>query len=345
MDKQQKLYYRLTGLAVILAIIVVLLGGWTRLNYAGLACPDWPRCFGELVLPGDAFRLEQIQSRYPMTPINYYKSWLEMTHRYLAGLLGLLIITLGYMRLKQPRLRTVLGKVPYIVVGIVIVQGLFGMWTVTLKLLPQVVTMHLLGGMTTLSLLVVMYLKQCRELTKNCEVPVCSKIAKRWVAIGFLILVVQLALGGWTSANYAGWSCEGWLLCSTDSAVKLDFAGGFTMSYIPGENYEGGILEQGARAAIQMSHRTVAVILLVYLSLMAWRWRKENSRVLIAMSCVLCAALIQAGLGLMNVIWAVPLSLATAHHGGAIFLLLTMLWLYWTVSYQVKGDVYESTKP
>lgn len=327
-DLQRRLWL-LVNLALGLAVIVVLLGGWTRLNYAGLGCPDWPGCYGELIVPGDADRLAQIQLRYPEQPIDTYKGWLEMIHRYAAGTLGLVILTISMVsfRLKQ---QSEAGYLPYILLVLVTVQALFGMWTVTLKLLPQVVTAHLLGGLATLSLIFCLRQRLVVKATstlKKAESKLSGAFIQRALAGGMLVLVLQLALGGWTSANYAGWSCANWVSCN-GSDIGLDFRTGFSFATDLTVNYEGGNLPVEARAAIQVVHRLMAVFLLLYLLSLYLLFRRKAMNLSQPALWVLIIALAQAGLGIANVVWALPLSLATAHHAGAVCLLLAMLWLY-----------------
>ncbi|MBA4501074.1 COX15/CtaA family protein [Marinobacterium marinum] len=309
---------RLVTLAVGLALVVVVLGGWTRLNDAGLGCPDWPGCYGTWVLPGDHAELAM---EHPEATIDLRKGWIEMIHRYAAGTLGLLILGLaaiGYRHRKRPGYPRVLS---FGLLLLVMVQGIFGMWTVTLQLLPLVVTVHLLGGLATLMLLVLLRQRLVRLTTESVETR-----PHPWVKGMLAALFLQLALGGWTSTHYAGWACSDWLYCQRDQAVAYDFAAGFTPVLRIGPNYEGGLLPAEARAAIQVTHR-LGAIMLFWVSMGAtfvlWPVRRLR-RALVGCWCLL---LIQAGLGIANVIWLLPLGLAVAHHIGAVALLLMFLHL------------------
>lgn len=326
MDQQLKRLEQMASAAIGLTLVVVLLGGWTRLNDAGLGCPDWPGCYGSMVLPSDPVALESAQALYPEREINQYKGWLEMIHRYAAGTLGMLIAVIAVF---SYRLKANLG-VPVKLAGglllLVTIQALFGMWTVTLKLLPQVVTLHLLGGLLTLTLLV-----RLRHRLKALNRKVVTEYdsgtsGKGWVTAALLLLFIQLALGGWTSANYAGWACTDWLQCNSDTEISLDYAAGFSLVVEIGPDYEGGMRSVEARAAIQVVHRWMAVVLaawLVWLCIKLW-----HGRTALAARLVLAATVLQVGLGIANIIWALPLALATAHHAGAVLLLLSLLWLY-----------------
>lgn len=313
-----KVELRLATLAVLLALIVVLLGAWTRLNDAGLGCPDWPGCYGTWVLPADHAALTLA---HPDAVIDLRKGWIEMIHRYAAGTLGLLILVLAVMAYRQRQREAYPVQLSYALLILVLAQGLFGMWTVTLKLLPIIVTLHLLGGLTTLMLLVL--LRQRLKRLAQSEGFTCSH---PWIRLMLLALFLQLALGGWTSTNYAGWACSDWLYCHRDQPVAYDFATGLNPVMSIGPNYEGGLLPADARAAIQVTHRLGAG-LLILVSLLASRRLWQNPSLRKTLCGYWCVLLGQAGLGVANVIWLLPLGLAVAHHVGAVVLLLMLLHL------------------
>ncbi len=309
---------RLTTLAIGLALVVVLLGGWTRLNDAGLGCPDWPGCYGTWVLPDNHAELAEA---HPDAMIDLRKGWIEMIHRYAAGTLGLLILGLaaiGYRQRKRQGYPLVLS---FGLLMLVIVQGIFGMWTVTLRLLPVVVTLHLLGGLTTLMLLVLL-----RQHLMRLAKAEAGTLPNPWGRVMLAVLFLQLALGGWTSTNYAGWACSDWLYCHRDQPVEYDFAVGLNPVMSIGPNYEGGLLPAEARTAIQIAHRLGAALLfLVFLLAARALWKRDAlRRPLVGCWCLL---LMQVGLGIANVIWLLPLGLAVAHHAGAVALLLMFLHL------------------
>ena len=319
---------RLIRITFLLSLVVVLLGGWTRINYAGLGCPDWPGCYGELVVPYSAQAISAAQASYPDQPIDAYKAWLEMLHRYVAGLLGVLVLAIAVLyRRTRPENNTAiatLGPLPYLLLGVVIVQALFGMWTVTLQLTPAIVTAHLLGGLTTVTLL---FLMQRRVSHGK---PQSTHNKPRVLHLAALLLITQLLLGGWTSANYAGWACDKLVQCNNLNH-SLDFSTGFTISYDPNTNYEGGTLPLEARAAIQMTHRAVGLVLIITLLAAALQLRHSPSQATRAWCCASIAVL-QAIIGFSASLLAVPLPLAMAHHIGAVAVLLSFLWLYLTPS-------------
>jgi len=329
----------LTRLAIILALVVITLGGWTRLNDAGLSCPDWPGCYGQFVVPETSEDIARAEQQFSGLSVNVGKSWLEMIHRYAASSLGLVVTILAVLAWlsKDQDNYPVLYSVSLLL--LVVTQGLFGMWTVTLKLLPIIVTLHLLGGLLTLTLLIGLLQKlKLLSRSENDRVNACSlkvtgsnissalKPVKLISSVAMLLLFMQLALGGWTSTNYAGWSCSHWLYCEAGIKTELDFAAGFNVKMDVGPDYQGGLLPQPARAAIQMAHRvgglivTIALLFLIGMVFKQHRLRKPAVILLIFL-------VMQVGLGVANVMLALPLFLAMAHHSGAVLLLLCLLWL------------------
>ncbi len=330
----------LSSFAIGLALLVVLLGGWTRLNDAGLGCPDWPGCYGTMVLPSDQQQLQQAQQAYPDVPLDPAKGWLEMIHRYAAASLGLVILSLALMALRRRSEAGYPVKLSLGLLVLVIVQGVFGMWTVTMKLLPQVVTLHLLGGLTTLALLIRLRQRLATDIQLGTRADRGVGIGYRSaVKVGFLLLFLQFALGGWTSSNYAGWACTHWLQCEAGESIRPDYVGGFSLPELGEHSFEGGLLPREARAAIQIVHRVAAVVLVAYLLLLgvlALRQRMMRSPALLLMVVVL----LQSLLGIANVIYALPLHLAVAHHGGAVLLLISLLWLYQRAAGYQGGEIH-----
>lgn len=318
------LAWRLIHLIILLALCVVFLGAWTRINNAGLSCPDWPGCYGFMVMPEHQTGLDIAQQRYPETPIELSKTWLEMGHRYLAGGLGLLIMLLailGYKLRSQPHFPS---QLCFALAALVVVQALFGMWTVTLKLYPPIVVLHLLGGMLTLTLSFIIY-SRIKALKSDAQQHV--KGLKSLVQFALAVLLLQILLGGWTSANYAGPSCSGWFDCGFHSTADLDYRQGFDPFVTVGPNYEGGLLPAEARAAIQVVHRLGAVLVAGVLAVLITQlWRYQHLRhFAYLLSGLLVVQLI---VGVLNVAMAVPNSLAMLHHALAVGLLVVSLLIY-----------------
>lgn len=329
--------YRLSNLAIVLALSVVLLGAWTRINDAGLSCPDWPGCYGYMVMPQDVTALEGAQQAYPDAPLDIKKVWLEMGHRYLAGALGLVVMFMAMVAFKMRRLSSYPCLSSYGLLVLVIVQAVFGMWTVTLKLLPLVVTLHLLGGVLTLAGLFFVRLHLRSVLIKEQFV---AKSVNKWVLGAVVVLLLQIVLGGWTSTNYAGYGCSDWFVCNKVVDITPDYKEGFNLLASVGPNYQGGVLPVEARAAIQIVHRVGALVVFVYcLGLVLHLRERSNLRmpsvfVLVTLQCQLL-------LGVLTVVFSIPTGLAMLHHLCAVLLLIGLLWLYSRVVVCTKGDRYE----
>ncbi len=328
--KSHKPTYALTLLATALALCVVVLGAFTRLSDAGLGCPDWPGCYGFLWMPDTPNEILQAEELFPHAPFEAEKAWPEMVHRYFASSLGLLIILINFFNWKhrsrqdQPRL------LPIFLLGLVIVQGLFGMWTVTLNLWPQVVTGHLLGGFTTLSLLWLLCLRLDNRPWPQPAMPIRYWENLRPLALlGLILVVVQILLGGWLSSNYAALACPDFPTCQNQLLPTMDLASGFNIFQDIGPNYLGGQMDGEGRVAIHFMHRLGAVVLTVYmLFLIMQLYRCSASSPLKGLTHIILAILlVQLVLGISNVVFSLPLWVAVAHNAGGALLLLSMVTL------------------
>lgn len=312
--------FRLALFATLLALLVVLLGAYTRLTHAGLGCPDWPGCYGFIGVPQTETQLAHAERHYPEAPVEARKGWNEMVHRYFAGSLGLLILGLAVQALRRRGQAGQPLKLPLLLLGVVIAQAAFGMWTVTLKLWPQVVSAHLLGGFTTLSLLFLLCLRLAGAFT---QLPAQPPRLRALAALGLVLVIGQIALGGWVSSNYAALACVDLPTCHGQWWPPMDFANGFQPGQQIGPNYLGGQLDSAARTAIHLSHRLGALAVSLVLLGLAWRlWRAGLARFA---ALLLLALGVQIGLGISNVLLHLPLAIAVAHNGGGAALLLTLV--------------------
>jgi len=312
-------------IATVLALIVVVLGAYVRLSDAGLGCPDWPGCYGNLIVPGETSEIDIANKAYPDRPIEAHKAWKEMVHRYAAGTLGLFVLALWIMALRHRKESVYLLRLTTVLAVVIVFQALLGMWTVTLQLKPVVVMGHLLGGFTTLGLLWWLMLST-REGMKPPERRRLNGAVLATMA-GLLILVLQIALGGWTSSNYAAMACPDFPRCQTQWLPPMDFKEGFVLWRGLGINYEFGILESPARTAIHFTHRLGAVITTIYLGIFAvWLLvRAQQSTVRMMAATVLVLLMAQVGLGISNILFKLPLLVAVAHNAGAALLWLSLL--------------------
>ncbi len=319
-------YHRLAKIALILAVLVIMLGAYTRLTDAGLGCPDWPGCYGHIILPNTQTGLVNAQQHYPHQPIVAHKAWTEMVHRYLAGTLGTLILILAVWAIVNWRRGQPQPMVtPFLLVAVLVFQAVLGMWTVTLRLLPLVVTGHLLGGMAIAALLSWMVsATYVRNQTgyKTRMVP--------WLTLGLVILIMQLFLGAWTSTNYAALACGAdFPSCLGSIWPQMDWGHAFNILSPVGPNYEGGRLDMIARVTIQMAHRYWALITFIYLMVIAviLLIAKPFAPLRGWASALVILLGVQVTLGILNVVKLLPLAIAVAHNGGAVLLLITVVTL------------------
>jgi heme a synthase len=323
---------RLALATMLLTLCLVVLGAYVRLSDAGLGCPDWPGCYGHLT-PSAAAAAN--------VDLHEGKAWREMIHRYVATTVGLLCVVIAVLALLWRRQAGVPLALPLLLVPLVIFQGLLGMWTVTLLLKPLIVTLHLLFGLTTLSVLWWLWLS-LRRLSSNpwsgtrsaqgggstaALVRPAPVLLRRLALIALIALAVQILLGGWTSSNYAAIACPDFPKCQASWWPDADYSDAFVPWRGLGVNYEGGVLAPAARIAIHFTHRLgaiVATLLLLYAALRTLQMRPEgNSRY--AAVAVLAALVLQLAIGISMVTRGFPLWLASAHNAGAALLLLATL--------------------
>lgn len=324
---------RLIQCAVILAFIVVVLGAYTRLTQAGLGCPDWPGCYGHLVPLGTPADVANT-SLNPAGELR--KAWTEMIHRYAAGALASIIMLLALNALigaLQGRKSEYTRGLAYFLGLLVIFQAALGMWTVTLKLLPIIVMLHLLGGVLIFSCLNVLRLQMSFRLLQEKN---RLRVSPMWTwAAGIAVVIVffQIALGGWVSANYAGTACIGFPQCNGQWVPTLHLSQEFNLFSAVGENYQGGLLDSTVRASIQFIHRVGALITLLYLSGFSFFILKfvNDKRVRDLTITALILIIVQFILGIINVIYFLPLWNAVAHNGVAALLLAVVMMIFYLI--------------
>lgn len=319
----------MTSCALVLALGVLMLGAYTRLSDAGLGCPDWPGCYGHMVLPAAKPALQAAQHRFPDVPLEGRKAWTEMSHRYAAGILALFILVLAFVSFKK-RAQHVPYYVPFFLLFLLLGQALLGMWTVTLKLLPLVVMGHLLGGMLIFSGLCCFRLqlgRLGRSQTKNLS---RATSWRKGIVLGLVLVFLQIALGAWVSANYAGLACIGFPQCNGQWWPALHFPHGLHLLAPVGANYQGGVLDNDVRMSIQFVHRLGALVVFSYLMLFVF-YLIEHARTLhfrFAVFVLLFLLGLQFTLGVINVTQLLPLWSAVLHNGVAALLLAALLMLY-----------------
>ena len=322
---------KITLTAIVLAFVVIVFGAYVRLTDAGLGCPDWPGCYGFFGVPESSESLLEVEKTFPGQVVESGKAWREMIHRYIASTLGFMILILFGLSFSQKRKSGDHRKtrLPFYLLILVIFQGLLGMWTVTLKVHPAIVSAHLIGGLSTLSLLFFYYKKL------NTINPTIERL-NGFVVLGFCFLIIQILLGGWTSTNYAALGCPDLPLCYGQIwPDNMDFKTGFLSWQSFGENYEGGLLPPPARTAIHFTHRMGAIVALFLLGSIGIKYLSHNHKpVQSAAKYFLAALIIQLMIGVVMVWTSINLSLATAHNAFAAILLLSFINLLYSIKYR-----------
>jgi len=364
-----KILRGLSVLAAVFAFGLVMFGAFVRLSNAGLSCPDWPTCYGQVTWPEHAQAVAKADAAFPDRPYEAHKAWREQGHRFLAGTLGVMVLALALLatwRKRRAMLAVIIGaifaalgvgmymhgehlwssllaacaialpllaatslprpgawKICVLALAVIIFQAMLGMWTVTLLLKPVVVMGHLLGGITTFALLAYAALRFAGVAAADTQ----WADLRRLVVIGIVLLLCQIALGGWTSANYAALACGygpgSFPQCLGQWAPPTDFHQGFVLWRGVGVNYEGGVLDMAARSAIQIAHRIGALVVFCYLGFLSHRVARRGLRLFgIGMALALIC---QVLLGISNVYFGLPLPVATAHNGMAALLLFSLL--------------------
>lgn len=373
MNAPSKHFHRLAWAGVLLALVVIVFGGFVRLSNAGLSCPDWPTCYGKATWPNQDHEIAAANEGFERA-VEVSKAWREQFHRHIAALLGLLVLTLALLAARKRKggvgsvlaAATLVGiSIPvYMGVGmapnhelsvalwlagelillvqalrwsnldaarlsalllmVIIFQAVLGMWTVIWLVKPVIVMAHLMGGLLTLSLLTWLAWKTTPwGPLVSAEAPKLRRLL--W--IGLVLLVVQIALGGWTSANYAALACgTDFPTCQGQWWPAQDYREGFVLWRGIGVDYEGGVLDGPARVAIQMAHRLMAILVVGHLLMVAIKLLRStglrySGGLLLALLCA------QVALGISNIVLGLPLWVAVAHNAGAALLLFTVMGL------------------
>ncbi|MEW6993978.1 heme A synthase [Colwelliaceae bacterium MEBiC 14330] len=342
-EKPAKNLHRLVLTGIWLAIFVIGLGAYTRLTHAGLGCPDWPGCYGLIDVPQTSQQIAAAEKAFPERPFEAEKAWNEMIHRYFAGALGILIAIIAFLSIKLRLSNTTNIKypliLPLIILALVTFQAALGMWTVTLKLMPIIVMAHLLGGFSTLCLLFLLHLRikhHSKNNQKTSSTIGQSKKYSRLSLLGVVILTAQIALGGWTSSNYAAMSCIELPICQGDWFSNLTFNNSFDIIPPDRDSYEFGHLEHNERVTIHVTHRLGAIVTAIFITWLATIvFLKARTLVIKRTAIILFSLLvIQLALGVSNIWFSLPLNIAVAHNLVAAFLMLSLI----TLTYKLRQN-------
>ncbi|WP_332848462.1 COX15/CtaA family protein [Massilia sp. S19_KUP03_FR1] len=330
-------YRKLVWITAFLTFDLIVFGGFTRLTDSGLGCPDWPGCYG---MANPFLAHEQVsaaQAAMPTGPVTVAKAWIEMVHRYLAMGIGVLLVSLmvqAWRHWKKTHLPTYAPGLPTLLFVFVLVQGAFGAWTVTLKLQPVIVTIHLLLGMGLLAMVTWL---GCRQDLYQAGGRIVKQRAPRWpYLLAAATLALQIALGGWVSTNYATLACSDFPTCNGTYLPEMDFEHGFTLWRELGKTAAGHYIPMSALTAIHWVHRNFAVVLVLVLGYAAWRARTNPRLRPLSRSIAIVLAL-QACTGIATVYFSFPLTLAVLHNAGAALLVLLVTMLNYRSLYQIEA--------
>jgi cytochrome c oxidase assembly protein subunit 15 len=329
-------YRRLISFTTLLTLALIMLGAWVRLTDAGLGCPDWPGCYGKLTPVQAKADIAQavVQQGGEHGPVSMGKAWREMVHRYVASGLGLLIIAIAVIAWRERRQLGQSPVLPIALVGVVVMQGIFGMWTVTLLLKPAIVTLHLAGGMLTFALLVWLWQRQ-QPYWSGIDEAALARL--RGVSVAALVLVaLQILMGGWTSTNYAALACTDLPRCQGRWWPDMNFKDAFHVFRELGRTNDGEFLPAQALTAIHLMHRIGAICVAAWVGWVALRLRRVAGARGFGLALLMMLA-IQIALGLSNVWFSLPISVAVAHTGGAAVLLALVVMLNFRVAHACRS--------
>ncbi len=319
----EKAFKQTLIITILLAFVVITLGAYVRLSDAGLGCPDWPGCYGKIIVPVESAEVTDANQAFPDRPVEAGKAQKEMSHRYAAGTLGLLVLILFLIACKRRKKYGISITLPLILLALIVFQALLGMWTVTLQLKPVIVMGHLLGGMAVF-LLLSWLLCGSLNLSDGANNQQRNKLFP-YALLGLIVVYGQILLGGWTSANYAALVCPDFPTCRGEWLPPMDFKNGFTFWTGLGKNYEYGLLEADARTAIHMTHRLGALITFCVVLLVSLKAMLTSDTVLrLFGKVVLVLLIIQLVLGFLNIKLVLPIAIAVAHNGVAALLLISV---------------------
>lgn len=321
---------KLTAFSLGFVLIVIILGAYTRLTDAGLGCPDWPGCYGFLTVPHAEYRVEKAEMRFPEAPLDHFKAWNEMIHRYAAGILGLLVLAMAIIAIRRRRAGVTNKpyKLPVGLLALITFQAALGAWTVTMALQPVIVMLHLMGGFTTFTLLALLYMREA-------EVPIPlehSMVPLQKIAmVALVVVIIQIMLGGWVAANYAALACTALPICEGNWWSRLDLLGALTVP--PADNYEFGVHNYEQRMTMHVFHRIGAFVVLAVMAKLLWSmWQRATTEWFKRMTLVLTVLLVvQIALGVTNVVASLPLLIAVAHNAVGALLMVALVILNYSL--------------
>jgi heme a synthase len=328
-------FRKLAWVTAFLTLDLIMVGSFTRLTDSGLGCPDWPGCYGHSNPLSAGEPIHQAETALPSGPVTLSKAWIEMAHRYFALAVGVLIVVLTVQAWRRATIGAATRGSPWLATAALLwvcVQGAFGALTVTMKLQPAIVTLHLLGGIVLLALLTWIALREAAASKKT--------VAPRVHVVTLIALaavLIQIALGGWVSSNYAVLACPDFPLCQGEILPPMDFSHGFTWWRALGRTGEGELVPFQALVAIHWTHRMFAMIVVAVVGALVWQMWQHSGLSQLARG-LLALIMLQLLTGLSNVVLQWPLLLAVLHSGGAALLVALLVAILHRTSRKSLGD-------
>ncbi len=340
-------YRKLVWLTAFFTFDLIVFGAFTRLTDSGLGCPDWPGCYGAANPFIAHEQISAAEAAMPTGPVTVVKAWIEMIHRYLAMGVGFLCIALmatAWVQWRRTRRAEFRPGLPTLLFVAVCVQGAFGAWTVTLKLQPVIVTIHLILGMLLLALMCWLGARQDRAVAGGAGPAVVEGAAlfhptgtlRTWAVVSALVLGVQIALGGWVSTNYATLACADFPLCGGQVIPEMDFEHGFTLWRDLGKTAAGDYMPFSALTAIHWVHRHFAYLVVAVMGYTVWRAMAVPTLRSIAHKIGIVLVL-QVLIGIATVYFAFPLAIAVLHNAGAALLVVLVTMLNYQTKYRFSA--------
>ena len=328
-------FRKLAWVTAFLTLDLIMVGSFTRLTDSGLGCPDWPGCYGHSNPLSAGEQIQQAETALPSGPVTMNKAWIEMAHRYFALAVGVLIIVLTVQAWRRAPSGAAAPRSPWLATAALIwvcVQGAFGALTVTMKLQPAIVTLHLLGGIVLLALLTWIALREA-PAPKMTAAPRVHAAA----VVALVAVFIQIGLGGWVSSNYAVLACPDFPLCQGEFLPPMDFSHGFTWWRALGRTGEGELVPFQALVAIHWTHRMFAVLVVAVVGALVWQLWQHPGLSHLARG-LLALIVLQLLTGLSNVVLQWPLLLAVLHSGGAALLVALLVVVLHRTSRKSPGD-------
>lgn len=335
-SRDKNKYRKLIAVTLFLTFDLIMFGAFTRLTDSGLGCPDWPGCYGQANPMQSHAAIKAAEALMPLGPVTLQKAWVEMLHRYLAMSVGVLIAAQTLIAWRQRKYLLSSPWLPSALLLFVCLQGAFGAWTVTLKLQPVIVTTHLLLGIGLLALLAALLEQQHPPMA------VAGTDARRlfWLApVALALVLIQVALGGWVSTNYAALACHDYPLCNGEWLPAMDFRHGYSLWRQLGQTVDGAYLPFPALVGIQWLHRNFALLVLAVVAWLGWRASRLAGLATLGRQLLVVIAL-QFLVGISTVFFSWPLLLAVLHNGGAALLVLLLTMLNYRVRHASRAAVH-----